>query len=422
MKTPFLFFAPLFFFFSLDGFCGGRSFDPQAPAPQATPQKTIEPGSLPFDPLQGNVHRANLFRNANFDSSGLPAFSKIAWKFQTVAAVRSSPVVVQGTVFFGSGDGFVYAVDAETGKEKWRFDTGAPVNGSAAVQNETVYIASESGFLLALDAKTGAKRWDAPTKFPTLGSPALLYGAAVIGSGSKGGHDEISMSTGPLLAFDAKNGTPIWRGAAGPQGYAAITTDGNFFYTASNGSAYYSFLVSDGKLAQKLRGDHQGRQWTSCAIRDNTLFVPVNIRGAIAAFDISSTPAKPLWFNTTLPRNKEMEMNGGGLFGYEILSDIAIGESFVLAGCNDGKLYAFDRWTGAVAWTFPTGGKIQSGPSIAGKLAYFGSQDGKLYAIDATSGTLAWHCDLGNRIFSSPWPGNGSLFVGCDDGFVYCLQ
>jgi len=86
-----------------------------------------------FDPLQGEVHRGNLGRTGEHQTTGLAECKGVKWTFQTGGAVRSSPVVVDGVVYVGSCDGHVYAIDAKSGKEKWKYDTGGRVSGSAAV-------------------------------------------------------------------------------------------------------------------------------------------------------------------------------------------------------------------------------------------------------------------------------------------------
>ena len=46
---------------------------------------------------------------------------KIKWSFQTGNKIRSTPALCNGVVYFGSDDGHLYALDAQTGKLKWRF-------------------------------------------------------------------------------------------------------------------------------------------------------------------------------------------------------------------------------------------------------------------------------------------------------------
>jgi eukaryotic-like serine/threonine-protein kinase len=52
----------------------------------------------------------------------------------------SSPTVANGKVYFGSGDGNVYAADAQTGMLQWKFATKDVVHASPAVVDKTVYL------------------------------------------------------------------------------------------------------------------------------------------------------------------------------------------------------------------------------------------------------------------------------------------
>src|ERR1044072_1449269 len=88
----------------------------------------------------------------------------VAWTFTTNGPVRSSPLLVEGVIVFGSGDGNLYSLDASTGRERWRFATGGPVDGSPAyaaprASTPLVVVASRDGFLHAVDATNGRERW-----------------------------------------------------------------------------------------------------------------------------------------------------------------------------------------------------------------------------------------------------------------------
>lgn len=71
----------------------------------------------------------------------------------------SSPAIWNGAVYFGSGDGNVYALDAVNGVLKWTFKTGNVVHASPAIADGTLYIGSWDSYFYALDAKTGRERW-----------------------------------------------------------------------------------------------------------------------------------------------------------------------------------------------------------------------------------------------------------------------
>jgi len=57
--------------------------------------------------------------------------------------VFSSPAVANGTVYVGSEDNNVYALNATTGAKVWSFTTGSSVYSSPAVANGVVYVGSD---------------------------------------------------------------------------------------------------------------------------------------------------------------------------------------------------------------------------------------------------------------------------------------
>jgi len=129
-----------------------------------------------------------------------------------------------------------------------------------------------------------------------------------------------------------------------------------------------------------------------------------------------------IWKNAASDTNMKYHMNAGGDFQYISFTELAVTDTHVFMGCQDGALYAFDAEKGERLWSYKTDDVIAtSSPSVAGGLVYFGSWDGNLYAID-TAGKLVWRQKLGGRINSSPCPGDGIIYVGCDDGKVYAIH
>jgi outer membrane protein assembly factor BamB len=82
-------------------------------------------------------------------------------------------VVAGGTVFAGSLDDRLHALDAATGAERWTFSTGADVTGSPAVASGVVFIGSQDGHLDALDTRSGALIWSDDVGAGIGSSPAL---------------------------------------------------------------------------------------------------------------------------------------------------------------------------------------------------------------------------------------------------------
>src|SRR3712207_4526706 len=66
-------------------------------------------------------------------------FHRLKWKFPTGHRVVASPVMNDGVIYFGSDDGNIYAVDAESGRQLWRTATRGPVPCTPAVADGVVY-------------------------------------------------------------------------------------------------------------------------------------------------------------------------------------------------------------------------------------------------------------------------------------------
>jgi len=379
----------------------------------------LEADSTAYDVLKGRVFRGNLHRDGVFDATGLAKLAALKWRFSTDGPIKSSPVVVDGIVYFGSNDTHIYAVDAQTGAEVWRVKTADRVTGSAAAVGGVVYIASEDGLIYALDAANGAIKWKKGfSSGRPAGAPAVAYGVVFVPQGSRGGSEVVLMSAKPVVGLDAETGEPLWAGAGSPQGYAAPALDERTLYCGLNGSAFSATDLSTGKLLWSKATGHQDRQFYSMAISGNIVYGVGTIAGSVNAFDVKEGTL--LWQAFTFPG--QVAINNGGTPGFEIFTAPTLAHDRVYVGCNDGKLHTFDARTGKRGWTFQTAAAVQSSPSVAGRVVYFGSHDGHLYALDAISGALVWKYRTGGRIVSAPWPGDGMIFVGCDDGFLYALH
>lgn len=86
-------------------------------------------------------------------------FLKIKWNIQTntslvfttpysmppSATVETSPILTQNTVYFGASDGYLYAVNLNTGIIEQKINLGAPIFNSPAISGNTLVIADYSG-------------------------------------------------------------------------------------------------------------------------------------------------------------------------------------------------------------------------------------------------------------------------------------
>jgi len=151
-----------------------------------------------------------------------------AWAYDlgTYRGQEATPIVIDGIMYTSGTWGYVYAVNAATGKELWRYDPQAAhlaarhpccdlVNRGVAVWKGRVYVASVDGRLHAIDAATGKKVWEADTvidhKMPysSTGAPQIAGHVVVIGnSGADMGHGGVR---GYVSAYDLDTGAFKWR-------------------------------------------------------------------------------------------------------------------------------------------------------------------------------------------------------------------
>ncbi len=158
---------------------------------------------------------------------------RLRWSFAAQGSIRSSPAASEGTVYFGSWDGNVYAVSAESGEKVWSHETGAPIQGSPAVAGGKVIVGSRSARVLALDAATGEVEW---THLHADGSwvessPVVEGGVVYIGSS-----DALA-----LLALDAGSGTEVWRFKTGGWSWSTPVVTNEVVYIGSISAFPYYF-------------------------------------------------------------------------------------------------------------------------------------------------------------------------------------
>ena len=116
---------------------------------------------------------------------------------------------------------------------------------------------------------------------------------------------------------------------------------------------------------------------------------------------------------TTLARAWQTKIGGR-------LSGITAADGKVFVGAVDEQtVYALDEQTGAEAWTFTAGGRIDSPPTIYRGMTLFGSADGWVYAVRSSDGDLIWRFRAApherrtfvNGQLESVWPVHGSVLV-----------
>jgi alcohol dehydrogenase (cytochrome c) len=139
---------------------------------------------------------------------------------QVFGAWQSSPIVVDGVMYVTQRPNDVLAVDAKTGRVFWQYrynvSPDARVccganNRGVGILGDTLYMGTLDAHLVAIDRTTGRSLWDVTVGDPKLGysitmAPLVIKDKVLVGSG--GGEYGIR---GFIAAFDAKTGKELWR-------------------------------------------------------------------------------------------------------------------------------------------------------------------------------------------------------------------
>jgi alcohol dehydrogenase (cytochrome c) len=145
-----------------------------------------------------------------------------AWIFQTqlLGKFETTPLVINGIVYFTAPDDHAYALDARTGRAIWRYERNLPtkipaccgrVNRGFAALGELLFMATLDAHVVALDAKTGNVVWDVEAADYKLGytftlAPLVVKDKLIVGI--SGGEYGIR---GFIDAYDAATGKRAWR-------------------------------------------------------------------------------------------------------------------------------------------------------------------------------------------------------------------
>jgi len=273
----------------------------------------------------------------------------------------SSPLVSNGAVYFGSGDGNVYSLNAASGAVNWKFKTGDVVHASPAIADGTLFIGSWDSYFYAIDAATGQEKW----RFKT-GEDPIIYNQVGIQSSAAvvDGVVYFGCRDSHLYALDAITGQKNWAFAANGSWVVSSPAvhDGKIYFVTSDSSLVYALDAKSGEVLHSLGLNHW-YLYSSPAIAGNVLYVG-STQGRLVAVDVAEL--KMRWtFETDASKQvgptytkPDGTPNGEALFRSDFYDDMVAGVERTM-----------------------TMGSILSSPVVVDKVVYVGSADGNLYAL-----------------------------------------
>ncbi len=100
----------------------------------------------------------------------------------------------------------------------------------------------------------------------------------------------------------------------------------------------------------------------------------------------------------------------------------ALGDDLFVIGNGDGNVYALDRESGSLEWTFETGHQVWATPLIVSDVVYVGSMDRNLYALDLSTGEVIWTFETEGAFGGTPALSDSTLYIGAFDDSLYAID
>ena len=196
----------------------------------------------------------------------------------------STPLVVDGVIYFAGSYSKVWAVDVRTQKVLWSHDPETikhagdklrvlwGTSRGIAYWNGKIFAATGDGRLVAIDAATGKQVWTQMTVEPDsayyiTGAPRAFDGKVIIGNGGA----EVGPVRGYVTTYDAETGAQLWRWWTVPGNpadgfennamkYAATTWNGEWWKHGGGGTVWNA-ITYDAEFNHIYLGTGNGTPW-----------------------------------------------------------------------------------------------------------------------------------------------------------------
>jgi eukaryotic-like serine/threonine-protein kinase len=321
----------------------------------------------------------------------LPDKPKTLWTYNSGSRSKSSPVLSDGIIYFGTDKGTLVACDL-SGKEIWKFEAGNPVEAPPLISGQMVIFSSSDGTLRAADKKSGKLKWSYKTENQIVGSANFWK------SGSKSGIIVGSYDFF-LHCVDPESGKLLWK----------IETDNYINGTPAISGNRIVFGGCDGivRVVDPVAGKEK-----------DTIQIGVYIAGSVALSDSKAFFGDydgNFYCLNLLTRKNEWKKVSDDQTG-SIIAAPAAGKGVVIIGDDNKTICCYNISDGILRWKFRTNGSIKGSCVIAGDQILATSMDRNIYILNLQDGSKKWSLNSGTSISSSPIVSKDRFYVLTEDG------
>jgi len=347
--------------------------------------------------------------------------------------------VYEGTVYVGTLDGRVAAVNSSAENLEWVYsilitapsggfscgETSAPaaIYGTPVVDEGIVYVGTYSGQVLALNMLArgqnltfpqrgyGEWEWDCPidnARSNAIVADLLLSDDTIY----------VSSSNGRVYSLDKEFGDLNWESKVLDEKHRKLWTSpviqNNTLYVSTYDGHIYALSLENGVLLDWYFESEAGFA-SSPTIYENAIFVGSFDR-YLYAVNVTIGSDEPMW---KFPKE---EPAGNWFWASPVIS-----EGIVYAGCLDGLVYAIEAKTAEKLWEFDTGKAIISSPVVIDNLLIVIDESGTVYVFDldkdpANEGVLLKTISIDAAVKSSFCAQEGLIYIRGDDNQLYVVD
>jgi outer membrane protein assembly factor BamB len=177
-----------------------------------------------------------------------PGTGKIRWSTKFKGAIDHPPDIGESGLYLATSADRVFAVDPADGKMRWQYERETPegftIHGYAAPRQDgrSVYAGFSDGYVVALQAESGDLLWSrslaaASEQFVDVDASPIVWRGKLFAASFSGGLYGLRPSDGEVLWHASLDGTSaLTQGAANlyavssRSGLAAVSTDGNILW------------------------------------------------------------------------------------------------------------------------------------------------------------------------------------------------
>lgn len=323
------------------------------------------------------------------------------WKggYPNLSQVRpkSALRVSEGTIYFGTDDGYCVCLDVVTGKEIWKYRLslsrkGNEIFSSPRVCGDVIVFGSCNGNVYALDKYTGKRLW------------VYMEGDSIIGESCYSAlHNLVFVPImfglhkqhGKVVAIDVSTGGIRWEFStvAPIEGSLVYSEKESYLFFGSEDMMFYGVSSKNGKevwhkeIGLRVRG-------APCIDEENGLIVIGGLPGSSEQEGQGSVLVCNIKDGKEVYRFKGFSFGGYG-------SPVSY-KNYILFSSLDKHLYCFLKSNGSPMWKTNLGARCFSAPLIveeehATKI-YIGANNGRIHEIDFNTGRINSMSYLNERI------------------------